>query len=178
MVDGGKGKDQLYGDVAGCSVFCEPDIDFIAARDGERDLVNCGGPGRAQVDQLDVVGVCATVDRAGGLAKARFAGSKRTVKVNRKGRFNYSFRAKAKLRGKAAFRSVKKVRISKRGRVTLARKSFKVPAGGRVTMKMKLTAKNLAILRRNGKIKTRVTVTLKNAAGLSSVASAPVTLKR
>jgi len=64
-VDGGPGNDQLNGDIAGCSVFCSPDIDTMLARDGERDTVNCGGPGTAQVDQLDVVGRCASVDRQG-----------------------------------------------------------------------------------------------------------------
>lgn len=53
IVDGGPGTDQLNGDIAGCSVFCAPDIDTLRARDGERDTVNCGGPGEAQVDQLD-----------------------------------------------------------------------------------------------------------------------------
>jgi serralysin len=63
-VDGGPGTDQLYGDIAGCSVFCAPDTDMLFARDGERDTVNCGGPGTAQVDQLDIVGGgCASVDR-------------------------------------------------------------------------------------------------------------------
>jgi Ca2+-binding RTX toxin-like protein len=188
-VDGGAGTDQLYGDVAGCSVFCEPDIDFLLARDGERDIVNCGGPGSARVDQLDVVAFCASVDRetvavaggggAGGSpAKASFAGSKRSVKVSRNGRFSYSFRSGAGLRGKAVFRSANKVRTSRRARVTLASKSFKAPSSRKVTLKIKLSRKSLAILRRNRKIKTKVTVTLKNAAGLSSVASTTVMLKR
>ena len=130
-VDGGAGTDQIYGDTAGCSVFCAPDSDLLLARDGERDTVNCGGPGTARVDELDVVaGGCTSVDRktvAGGApAKASFAGSKRSIDVSRKGRFSYSFRAGAGLRGKAVFRSVKKVRISKRARTTLAKKAFKI----------------------------------------------------
>jgi Ca2+-binding RTX toxin-like protein len=183
-VDGGAGTDQLYGDIAGCSVFCSVDTDVLLARDGERDTVDCGGGAdTAQVDQLDVVAFCASVDRqtvavAGGLAKASFAGSKRSVKVSRTGRFSYSFRAGAGLRGKAVFRSVNKVRASRRARVTLAKKSFKAPSSRKVTLKIKLSRKNLAILRRNRKIKTKVTVTLKNGAGLSSVASTTVTLKR
>ncbi len=62
-VDGGPGTDLMYGDIAGCSVFCEPDVDVMLARDGERDSVNCGGVGSAVVDELDVVGRCLTVDR-------------------------------------------------------------------------------------------------------------------
>ena len=199
-VDGGPGSDRIYGDIAGCSVGCTPDVDKLFARDGTRDVVDCGGPGNAQVDQLDAVSRCLFVDRqtvggaggggtggggaGGGVgagaapAKASFAGSKRSIRVSRSGRFSYSFRAGARLSGKAVFRSVKKVRTSRRARVTLAAKSFTVPGNGRVTLKMKLSRKKLAILRRNRRIKTRVTVTLKNAAGRSSVASTTVTLKR
>ena len=64
-VDGGSGTDDLYGDIAGCSVFCSPANDVVFARDGERDTVDCGGTGSAQVDQLDAVGFCTTVDRTG-----------------------------------------------------------------------------------------------------------------
>ena len=195
-VDGGPGNDGIFGDIAGCSASCIPDEDELFARDGEPDVVDCGGPGSAQVDGLDTVqGGCVFVDRppgggdgggggggGGGTgaapAKASFAGSRRSIKVSRRGRFNYSFRARARLSGKAVFRSAKKVRISRRARVKLAAKSFTVPGTGRVKLKMKLSRKKLAILRRNKRIKTRVTVTLKNAAGRSSVASTTVTLKR
>ena len=173
-VDGGPGIDQLYGDITSCSVFCTFDADQLFARDGERDTVDCGGgPDSAQVDQLDVVAFCTSVDRqgvapppgAGGVAKASFAGSKKVVKVSRTGRFSYSFRAGAGLRGKAVFRK-------------LAAKSFTVPGSGKVTLKMKLTRKKLALLRRQRKIKTKLTVTLRNSAGGSSVASKTVTFRR
>ena len=165
-VDGGAGTDQMYGDIASCSVFCSLDSDTLTARDGERDTVDCGGGADgAVVDQLDIVAFCASIDRrAVAPAKASFAGSKKTVKVNRKGRFSYSFRAGAKLKGKAVFSK-------------LGNKSFKVPASGKVTLKMTLTSKKRALLRRAGKIKTKVTVTLKGAGG-SSKASTKLTLKR
>jgi Ca2+-binding RTX toxin-like protein len=188
-VDGGPGTDQIYGDIASCSVFCSFDADSLFARDGEADAVDCGaGADRAEVDQLDVVAFCASVDRqsvagggAGGdgsPAMASFAGSKRSVKVSRTGRFSYSLRAGARLAGKAVFRSVNKVRTSRRARVTLATKAFTAPSNGKVTLKIKLSRRALATLRRNRTIKTKVTVTLRNAAGLSSVASTTVTLKR
>ena len=172
-VDGGAGLDQIYGDIASCSVFCTFDADTLLARDGEKDAVDCGGGAdSATVDQLDVVSDCASVDRTtvspppgSGLAKASFAGSKKTIKVSRRGRFSYAFRAGAGLKGKAVFRK-------------LAAKSFTAPASGRVTLKMKLTPKKLALLRRKRKMKTKVTVTLRNSAGASSVASTTVTLKR
>jgi Ca2+-binding RTX toxin-like protein len=173
-VDGGPGSDQLYGDIGSCSVyFCSFDADQLFARDGERDSVDCGdGADTAHVDQLDVVAFCASVDRetvappkGGGLAKPNFGSSKKAVKVSRGGRFAYSFKAGAGLKGKAAFGK-------------LATKSFKVPKSGRVTLKMRLSAKKMAPLRAKGKIKIKVTVTLKNAAGGSSVASTNLTLKR
>ena len=134
IVDGGAGLDQIYGDIASCSVFCTFDPDTVFARDGERDVVDCGGGAdSAQVDQLDLVAFCSSVDRdtvapppGGSLAKASFAGSKRTVKVNRRGRFSYGFRAGQGLKGRAVFRK-------------LAKKSFTTPASGRVTLKMALT---------------------------------------
>ncbi len=167
-VTGGPGLDQIYGDIASCSVFCTFDPDTLFARDGERDVVDCGaGADTAQVDQLDVVAFCSNVDRAtvGSLAKASFAGSKKTVKVNRRGRFSYAFRAGAGLKGKAVFKGV-------------AKKSFTTPAGGKVTLKMALTRAKLAQLRRKRKIRTKLTVTLRDGAGGSSVASKTVTLKR
>jgi Ca2+-binding RTX toxin-like protein len=174
-VDGGAGLDQIYGDIASCSVFCTFDADTLFARDGERDVVDCGaGADTAQVDQLDVVAFCSNVDRStvappagggGGLAKANFAGSKKTVKVNTRGRFSYVFRAGPGLKGKAVFKGV-------------AKKSFTTPASGKVTLKMALTRAKLALLRRNGRIKTKLTVTLRDGTGGSSVASKSVTLKR
>jgi Ca2+-binding RTX toxin-like protein len=173
-VDGGAGLDQIYGDIASCSVFCTFDPDTLFARDGERDVVDCGaGADTAQVDQLDVVAFCANVDReavappagGGGVAKASFAGSKRFVNVSRRGRFSYTFRAGRGLKGKAVFRN-------------LAKKSFTTPTSAKVTLKMALTRRKLALLRRSGKIKTKLTVTLRDGVGGSSVASKAVTLKR
>jgi len=187
-IEGGAGRDKLYGVRAGCRGYqCDFHLgDALFAVDGEADTADCSGGGTANVDQFDVAtGLCNRVNRSNvaaagggaGLAKASFRGSKRSIKVSRKGRFTYSFRTGASLRGKAGFRSVKKVGVSKRARVTLATKSFKAPKSGKVKLKIKLSRKKLRILRRNRRIKTKVTVVLKNG-GLSSTASATVTLRR
>ena len=110
-------------------------------------------------------------------AKASFSGSKTSITVSRKRTFKFSFRATAGLTGTAAFESAKKVRTSRKAKVRLVRKSFTVPASGRVTLRLKLSKKAFRILNLNRKIRTRVTVSLKNAAGLSSTASKPITLK-
>lgn len=108
---------------------------------------------------------------------ASFAGSRRTIRVNTKGRFRFSFAGEPGLTGNAAFGSAGKVRVSRTKRVSLARKRFTVPASGRVTLKLRLSKRNLRILNLNRKIRTRVTVKLTTAAGLSSTATKNVTLK-
>ena len=110
---------------------------------------------------------------------ASFAASNRTIDVKKSGRFALRFRAAAGLTGRVTLVSAKKMRTgAKRKRVTLARRSFTVPASGQVVLKLKLTRKNLRVLRSNRKIKTDVTVTLTNSAGRSSTARTTITLKR
>jgi Ca2+-binding RTX toxin-like protein len=65
IVDGGPGQDQMSGDIASCSFSCTFDPDQLFARDGEQDTVDCGGGAdRAQVDSVDIVAFCASVDRS------------------------------------------------------------------------------------------------------------------
>jgi Ca2+-binding RTX toxin-like protein len=191
-VTGWEGEDSLGG--AGGD-------DHFAVRDGTRDLVTCG-PGAdtvdADVQPIDsIFGDCetsvfapyvppggvgsggsggATGTAAGGAtapAKASFAGSKSSIRVDRRGRFGFTFHAGPGLTGKAAFRRATKATK----RLLLAQKSFTAPTSGQVTLKMKLSAKSLRVLKRNHQIRTRVTVMLKNAAGLTNTTSKTVTLK-
>jgi ribosomal protein L28 len=113
----------------------------------------------------------------GAPRKASFAGSKSSIKVNRKRRFAFSFHATQGLTGTAVFQTVKAVSTRRKHKVALAKKSFKVPGSGTVTLKIKLSARAFRILKLNGRIRTRVTVTLKNGAGRTSRASDTVTLK-
>jgi hypothetical protein len=108
---------------------------------------------------------------------ASFAGSKSSITVSRKRKFKFSFHATPDLTGTAVFRSLKKVRVSRKKKVTLAKKSFTVPAGGKVKLKIKLSKKKFRILKLNHKIRVRVTVTLENLAGATSKASKKITLK-
>ena len=109
-------------------------------------------------------------------AKAKLSRAKRSIRV-RRGRFSYSFRAGAALKGWAGFKSIKAVRVSARRKVRLASKAFTVPSSGKVTLRIKLSRKNLRILRLNRRIRLRVTVKLRNAAGLSSTATRTLTLR-
>lgn len=107
-----------------------------------------------------------------------FASSKKTVTVSRSGRFAYSFAATAGLSGTVKLASTKKVNVSARRRVRLPAKRFTVPGSGKVTVKMKLSRKNLRILKRNKRIRFRAAVTVRNAAGLERSSSATITLKK
>jgi Ca2+-binding RTX toxin-like protein len=190
---GWEGEDSLRG---------EGGDDHMAVRDGTRDLVLCG----AGVDSVDadqqpvdsIFGDCETSVFApylppGGAgagtasagatapAKASFAGSKSSIRVDRKGRFRFSFHAGPALTGKAAFGSVRKVLVSRTSKATkralLAQRSFTAPTTRQVTLKMKLSRRSLRILKLNREIRTRVTVTLENAAGLTNTASKTIRLK-
>jgi hypothetical protein len=189
---GWEGEDSLRG---------EGGDDHMAARDGTRDLVACGsGADFVDADEQSVdsiFGDCETTAFApfvppagapatgpGGStapAKASFAGSKSSIRVNRHGRFRFSFHADPRLTGRAVFGSVSKVRLSRTSaaarQVTIARRPFTVQAGGKVTLRVKLSARNLRVLKLNRRIRTRVTVTLANPAGLTSEASKLITLR-
>jgi Ca2+-binding RTX toxin-like protein len=190
---GWEGEDSLRG---------EGGDDHMAARDGTRDLVACGsGADSVDADEQSVdsiFGDCETtafapfVPPPGGAtgtgpaastppAKASFAGSKSSIRVDRRGRFRFSFHADPRLTGRAVFGSVSKVRLSRTSaaarQVTIARRPFTVQAGGKVTLRVKLSARNLRVLKLNRRIRTRVTITLANPAGLTSKASKLITLR-
>ncbi len=112
-------------------------------------------------------------------AAASFDGSTTSIRVNRKRRFAFTFHATPGLTGSATFKSVKKIRVSKnrRKKVTLAKRSFTVPATGKVTLRVKLARKAFRIVKLNRKIRVRATVALANAAGLTSKSSKQLTLK-
>jgi streptogramin lyase len=129
-----------------------------------------------------------TTSAAGGAAtaaaapaKANFTGSRSSITVDRKRRFSFSFRADPGLTGTATFRSVNRIRVSRaarrKQRLTVARRSFSVAPSGRVTLRIRLSRQRFRILQLNHKIGTRLTVTLGNAAGLTSTASKRITLK-
>ena len=110
-------------------------------------------------------------------AAADLSDSPSSIRVNRKRRFRFPFDATAGLTGKAVFKSIRRVKVSARRRVVLARKAFTVPTNGEVKLKLRMSKKKFRILKRERRIRTRVTVTLVNAAGLTSTASKRVKLK-
>jgi hypothetical protein len=74
--------------------------------------------------------------------------SRTSITVDRERRFSFSLRAGVGLNGTAVFRSANKIRSSIRTRrkqpVTLARKSFRAPASGKVRLKIHAVAPELS----------------------------------
>lgn len=116
------------------------------------------------------------------LAKADLSRMRSSIVVDRKRRFTLRFSAGPALAGNALVRSRRAIRRSRRrgsrkGKVTLARTAFTVPATDSVILRTRLSREKFRILRLNGRIETVVTVSLSNAAGATSQASKRVVLR-
>jgi hypothetical protein len=101
----------------------------------------------------------------------------RVITVSRRGRFVFRFRATPGSRGTAVFRSVRAIRVSARRRVTFARRSFRTPSSGRVTLRIRLSRRNFRILRRNRRVAVRVSVTATGPTGGRASRSRRLTLR-
>ena len=103
--------------------FCTFDADTLFARDGERDVVDCGGGAdTAQVDQLDVVAFCSSVDRRRRAARRGREGQLRRLEEDGEGEpqgpLQLQLPRGSGTGGRAVFRK-------------LAKKSFTTPAAAR-----------------------------------------------
>jgi hypothetical protein len=116
--------------------------------------------------------------KANAPAPPSFARSRRSVRVGRSGRFSYGFRAERGLSGTLALRSVSRVNVAAKRRISLGRKSFTVPGSGRVTVAYKLSPKHRRTLKRARRIEFRAVVRLRNSKGETSSGATTVTLKR
>jgi len=98
------------------------------------------------------------------------------IRVSRGGAFRYAFRATTSLTGRASFKTRRKAVVSRKAHVTIGSRRFTVGPSGRVTVKIVLSKRKLAILRRNGRLLLKVRVKLVTLAGLSSSAARNLTL--
>ena len=181
-VDGGPGTDQIYGDTAGCTFECV-DPDTILARDGERDIVDCGGGAdTAQVDQLDVVAFCLVVDRttspppppppltgssfraAGKLSRAKGIG----VTITCPG--PCSFTVKLSIGSKIT----KKVGLGKKT-LTIGTARGSLAAAGDKKVTVKLSAKALKKLKRLKNVAANLSVAVKDSSGTTTTRKAITT---
>jgi hypothetical protein len=167
LVDGGTGSDQIYGDIASCSVFCNFDPDQLFARDGERDTVDCGGGAdSAQVDQLDIVAFCTVVDRqtvavpggGGGVVDpaAAFnlmvAGSARSKSLLKKGlSVRLTCPAPCKIAAELRYKSKK---------LGSARKTLTKAGNAKLVVKISKKAKRTIRRLKKGNLRLRVKVTV------------------
>jgi hypothetical protein len=114
-------------------------------------------------------------------ALASFAGSKSAITVTRAGGFSFTFQATDARTGSATFGSAGKIRVGRKSKsrksVTLARMSFAVLPGGKVSLRVKLSKEGLRILTLNRRISARITVTLTNAAGQTTTSTQAIVLK-
>ena len=102
---------------------------------------------------------------------ANLRDAKGTIRVSRSRVFRYPIRAAAGLRGTAVFRTRRKALVARRAHLTLARKRFSVPQGGRLTLRVRLSRREMRVLRRNRRLLLRVTVTVRDSAGRSATAA-------
>jgi FtsP/CotA-like multicopper oxidase with cupredoxin domain len=92
---------------------------------------------------------------------ASFLKSPKTLRVSKSGRFTFSFVATPLRNGKISLKSTKKVKIgSKKQFMTTAAKTFTAPASGKVKVKLKLSSRNRAALKRVKSLRFKVTVKL------------------
>ncbi|HYI98550.1 MAG TPA: S8 family serine peptidase [Thermoleophilaceae bacterium] len=108
------------------------------------------------------------------------AGARSAIRVSRRGRFGYVFKATPGLAGQAVFRTRRKAFVSRRAHVTVARKRFSVLGSGPsalTVVKARLSRRKLAILRRNGRLLLLVSVTARDSAGRTARATKALTLK-
>jgi len=102
--------------------------------------------------------------------RADMSGSPRRLRVDASGRFAYSFRAGPGLRGRALLRTLNKVwlpgpRLAHRVHLTIDRERFVVPASGKLTLRTRLSPRALRVLRRQGRLVLRASVTVQDQSG-------------
>ncbi len=198
-ITGGPGQDQLNGDEpqGECSyIYCKPPAgnDTINARDGEVDQVDCGvGPGDvANVDAIDNVQGCETVNRSGGTtgpggdtgtnpggdtgqpngpAGSALATTFGKVKLAKALKRGVTVKVQAPGPGKVTLKA-------KRGSKVVATGSGTAGADGVATLKLKFTKAGKKALKRAKSAKLTVAVTYKPASGDAVSGQTKLSLKR
>ena len=167
VLDGGRGTDHVYGEyVNGCIVrICVGGADEIRARDGARDVVDCGeGTDRAALDQLDeTIDTCEAVDRAatdspGG---GRVLTNGIVVRMTVPGAGRVTVRATA--RG-----ARKPIKIGRVSRV--------VRRAGPVELVIKMSAASRRALRARGKLRASLRITFQPRRGRTTTVRRVLTL--
>lgn len=124
-------------------------------------LENGRGLTAAARPQTFVFGRVAAAPLVGSNTSPMFNTSPKSLRVSKTGRFTYKSTATPLKQGKLGFKSTKKVKIGSNKRfMTVAKKSFTVPASAKVKVKFKLSKENLEALKKKRTIRFKVTATL------------------
>ncbi len=105
-------------------------------------------------------------------------GAPERIRLKRSRRFTYPFRAAPGLRGKVVMRTHARVRVAARARrhLTPASERFRSPASGRVVLKIRLSRKELKVIRLNRRLRLRVQVSAIDSQGRTARAARNLTL--
>jgi hypothetical protein len=170
-LDGGAGVDRFWGDSVGACIpgYCDTGQDEIHARDGSQETINCGpGTDSAVVDNSDIVvrqpgetDQCESVDGAGsgGGGSGGRAAIVVTYRAPRAGRI-----------------TARGIAIVNNRLAQVASASRKVRHRARVKLTLTLSKTADRVLRSQGAMKVRVTVTFKPKHGRGKSISRTLTL--
>jgi PKD repeat protein len=95
------------------------------------------------------------------LPTVAFLSTQRSITVNRKGAFSYSFTGSpASARGRISFGTANAIAAVRRRKLNLGSSSFSARGSGKTTVTIKLSRTNLAILKRKRSLSVKATVTI------------------
>jgi Ca2+-binding RTX toxin-like protein len=196
-ITGGPGKDTIVGDATagGCYVIgylgtCKAPWgnDTINAVDGEADSVDCGpGQDTANVDAIDTVTNCETINRAGAAASGAGAGDQGKGGAGGAKAKGIAVIGAARITALLAGRLTLGVPCTAACRVTVAAKAGgRTVATGRTTLlkagtakvKLKVAKKAKGSLKRAKKVRLSLTATVAGASGKPQKLTKTLTIKK
>ena len=140
------------------------DIRVAVAPDHVGIAVWHAGTGEGDV-RVAQIGPEAPVDPA----TVSFAGAPKKLRASPKGTFTYSFTVTAAASGKVSLKSTKKLSMGSHKAFVKIAKKFSAAGAGKVSIKLKLSAKALKALKAAGKVSFKVTVALGSTPFTSSL---------
>lgn len=164
-IDGGKGQDVIGGGLGD---------DTLLAREDVKDRVACGGGSdKATVDLLDEVdGDCESVDKAAASTPSSRRGPRlgmtpRNLKITRAGvirlKLSCPETARDGCKGRLSLRSSGKVRTSSKSKtkryLRLGSAPFSIAKGKTETVRITLTNRNFALIKKRKRLSSRATAT-------------------